>query len=351
MSADESSYNQGKPGRKAAKTDRGRAQVPTLMNVEPVVSGAVSPAPVPERLGTTLSLMLVDDHAILREGLRALLELESDFNVVGEAASYDEAVIMAARLQPDVVLTDIGMPGRSGLALVRELRAVCPQVRVVLLTAHASEEYIRAGLDCSADGYVLKDSGHAELMTAIRTVATGQQFLCKAVAGRVLASYLNRDEKVAAESAERHHRAREAGADAHRLGPVEQGRGARTEPERQDRREASRQPDAQARAAQCGGHRPLRAQPSPDLDRRQGSERQRARSDAQLKTRHLLATLAVLAFALRSLVPVGFMWAAGDGHVTVVACSDYAADAVALATHHHHHHQGAVAGRQFRRVR
>jgi DNA-binding NarL/FixJ family response regulator len=105
---------------------------------------------------------------------------------------------MAARLQPDVVLTDIGMPGRSGLALVRELRAVCPAVRVVLLTAHASEEYIRAGLDCSADGYVLKDSGHAELMTAIRTVATGQQFLCKAVAGRVLASYLNRDEKIAA---------------------------------------------------------------------------------------------------------------------------------------------------------
>ena len=198
MSANESTYNQGKPGRKAAKTDRGRAQVPTQMNGEPVVSGAVSAAPVPERLGTTLSLMLVDDHAILREGLRALLELESDFNVVGEAASYDEAVIMAARLQPNVVLTDIGMPGRSGLALVRELRAVCPQVRVVLLTAHASEEYIRAGLDCSADGYVLKDSGHAELMTAIRTVATGQQFLCKAVAGRVLASYLNRDEKVAA---------------------------------------------------------------------------------------------------------------------------------------------------------
>ena len=198
MTDDESPYNPTKPTRKAAKTNRGRAQVTTDMNVDPAIASTASSVPVPARLGTTLSLMLVDDHAILREGLRALLELESDFNVVGEAASYDEAVIMAARLQPDVVLTDIGMPGRSGLALVRELRAVCPQVRVVLLTAHASEEYIRAGLDCSADGYVLKDSGHAELMTAIRTVATGQQFLCKAVAGRVLASYLNRDEKVAA---------------------------------------------------------------------------------------------------------------------------------------------------------
>ena len=200
MTADESSYNQARPTRKAAKSDRGRAQVTSETSVEPIISGeAISaPAPAPARLGTTLSLMLVDDHAILREGLRALLELEADFKVVGEAASYDEAVVMAARLQPDVVLTDIGMPGRSGLALVRELRAVCPAVRVVLLTAHASEEYIRAGLDCSADGYVLKDSGHAELMTGIRTVATGQQFICKAVAGRVLASYLNRDEREAA---------------------------------------------------------------------------------------------------------------------------------------------------------
>ena len=196
MTADESPYNRAKPTRNAANTDRGRAQVATDMIVEPINYGA--PAPAPARLGTTLSLMLVDDHAILRDGLRALLELEPDFKVVGEAASYDEAVIMAARLQPDVVLTDIGMPGRSGLALVRELRAVCPTVRVVLLTAHASEEYIRAGLDCSADGYVLKDSGHAELMTAIRTVATGQQFLCKAVAGRVLARYLNREEREAA---------------------------------------------------------------------------------------------------------------------------------------------------------
>jgi DNA-binding NarL/FixJ family response regulator len=145
-----------------------------------------------------LSLMLVDDHAILREGLRALLEMEPDFKVIGEAASFDDAIVSVVRLRPDVVLTDIGMPGRSGLALVRELRAACPGMRIVLLTAHASEEYIRAGLDCRADGYVLKDSGQAELMTAIRTVATGQQFLCKAVAGQVLASYLNRDERVAA---------------------------------------------------------------------------------------------------------------------------------------------------------
>jgi DNA-binding NarL/FixJ family response regulator len=188
-------YHHPKSGKTPAGVDHDREREATEMNMESVLVGAEPAPPVPAGSGSRLSLMLVDDHAILREGLRALIELEPDFHVVGEAASVDEAVAMAARLQPDIVLTDIGLPGRSGLALVRELRGVCPAVRVVLLTAHASEEYIRAGLDCSADGYVLKDSGHAELMTAIRTVATGQQFLCKAVAGRVLASYLNRDER------------------------------------------------------------------------------------------------------------------------------------------------------------
>jgi len=166
-----------------------------------VISAGLAQA-TPATVDSRLSLVLVDDHAILREGLRALLELEPDFQVVGEAASVDEALSMVARLQPRIVLTDIGLPGRSGLALVRELRAACPLVRIVLLTAHASEEYIRAGLDCEADGYVLKDSGREELMLAIRTVATGQQYLCKAVAGRVLASYLDRSEGVGRKSSQ-----------------------------------------------------------------------------------------------------------------------------------------------------
>ena len=144
---------------------------------------------------TRLSLLLVDDHTILREGLRALLELQPDLYVVGEAGTFEEAIDFATRLQPDVVLTDIGLPGRSGLLLVRELRKVCPAARIVLLTAHASEEYIRAGLDARADGYVLKDCSHAELATAIRTVATGQHFLCKTVASRVLANYLHRGDQ------------------------------------------------------------------------------------------------------------------------------------------------------------
>ena len=151
--------------------------------------GADAPA-VPVEPGKPLTLFLFYDHTILRAGMRGLLELQLELRVAGESGTFEEALELAARLQPDVVLTDIGLPGRSGLLLVRELRKVCPAARIVLLTAHASEEYIRAGLDAKADGYVLKDSGHAELVAAIRAVAAGQHFLCKAVASRVLASYL-----------------------------------------------------------------------------------------------------------------------------------------------------------------
>jgi DNA-binding NarL/FixJ family response regulator len=145
-----------------------------------------------------LRLMLVDDHVILREGLRALLELEPGLKVVGEAGSVNVALQLAPDCRPDIVLTDIGLPGLSGLSLATELRKLCPGVRIILLTAYASEEYIRAGLDARADGYVLKDSGHAELLAAIHSVARGKQFLCKAVADTVLANYINRDEDGAA---------------------------------------------------------------------------------------------------------------------------------------------------------
>ena len=93
---------------------------------------------------------------------------------------------------PDIVLTDIGLPGRSGLSLIADLRNLSPDIRVILLTAHSSDEYIQAAVDVRADGYVLKDADHAELITAIRTVAKGQPFMCKTVANAVMANYLGR---------------------------------------------------------------------------------------------------------------------------------------------------------------
>jgi DNA-binding NarL/FixJ family response regulator len=167
-------------------SDTGRHKALAAATAGHTESAVASAAPA-----RRLTLLLVDDHAILREGLRALLELERDLVVVGEAGTFERALEQATVLQPDVVLSDIGLPGRSGLLLVRELRKACPNTRVVLLTAHGTEEYIRAGLDAQADGYVLKDSGHAELLNAIRTVAAGKQFLCNAVASLVLTTYMS----------------------------------------------------------------------------------------------------------------------------------------------------------------
>jgi DNA-binding NarL/FixJ family response regulator len=160
----------------------------------PLLDDSLLNFPEPPQSGKqgALRLLLADDHAILREGLRALLELDPGFTVVGEASSCDEALAKIAATQPDVVLCDIGMPGRSGLSAIADARRIAPATRIILLTAHSTQEYISAALDAQADGYVLKDSGHAELVLAIRTVAAGQPYLCRAIAKVVLATYMGR---------------------------------------------------------------------------------------------------------------------------------------------------------------
>ncbi|MHB8726438.1 MAG: response regulator [Casimicrobiaceae bacterium] len=142
-----------------------------------------------------LRLVLVEDHAILREGLRALIELEADFHVVGEFASVQESLDGIRDLQPDLVITDLALPGRSGIELLGEIRKLSPRTRKLVLTAHENEEHIRAALNAGADGYVLKDANSAELNLAIRAVSVGQQFLCKAVASKILVGYLSGDQR------------------------------------------------------------------------------------------------------------------------------------------------------------
>jgi DNA-binding NarL/FixJ family response regulator len=142
-----------------------------------------------------IRIVLVEDHSILREGLRALIEIESDFDVVGEFGSAEESLDGIRDLQPDLVVTDLGLPGRSGIELLAEIRRLSPRTRKLVLTAHENEEYTRAALNAGADGYVLKDANSAELMLAIRTVSMGQQFLCKAVASKILSGYLSGDQR------------------------------------------------------------------------------------------------------------------------------------------------------------
>jgi DNA-binding NarL/FixJ family response regulator len=148
-----------------------------------------------------IRIVLVEDHAILREGLKALIELESDFDVVGEFCSVDESLVGIGNLQPDIVVTDLGLPGRSGIELLSEIKRLSPMTRKLVLTAHENEEYIRAALNAGAEGYVLKDANSAELMLGIRTVSLGQQFLCRAIASKILSGYLSGDQRPASVTA------------------------------------------------------------------------------------------------------------------------------------------------------
>jgi len=148
-----------------------------------------------------IRIVLVEDHAILREGVKALMEMESDFEVVGDFCRVEESLEGIRDLQPDLVVTDLALPGRSGIELLAEIRRLAPKARKLVLTAYENEEYIRAALNAGADGYVLKDANSAELMLAIRTVSLGQQFLCKAIASKILSGYLSGDQRLSGAAA------------------------------------------------------------------------------------------------------------------------------------------------------
>src|SRR6202049_2897862 len=142
-----------------------------------------------------IRIVLVEDHAILREGLKALILMESDFDIVGEFESAEQSLAGIGELQPDIVITDLALPGRSGIELLADVKRLSPRTRKVVLTAHENEECIRAALNAGADGYVLKDANSAELNVAIRTLSVGQQFLCKAIASKILMGYLSGDQR------------------------------------------------------------------------------------------------------------------------------------------------------------
>jgi DNA-binding NarL/FixJ family response regulator len=130
----------------------------------------------------TIRVVLADDHAMVREGLRHVLHDEPGFSVVGEAASATEVVPLAISLAPDVILLDIAMPGGGGLAATAAIKRAIPGARVLLLSMYDSIEYVREGLRLGANGYLLKDSAGAELRSAIRAVQAGGTYLSPAIA-------------------------------------------------------------------------------------------------------------------------------------------------------------------------
>ena len=137
-----------------------------------------------------IRVLIVDDHGIMRAGIRSLLEGQPDIEIVGEASSGCEAIEQATLLQPDVVLMDIAMRGLSGLEATQAIREHNPQINVLALTMHDREEYFFAMLKAGALGYVLKESGPAELLAAIRAVHRGEAFLSPGVTKAVLEDYL-----------------------------------------------------------------------------------------------------------------------------------------------------------------
>ena len=140
-------------------------------------------------LSDPIRVVLADDHAVLRAGLRALLEAEPDMAVVGEAANGDEAVEQVRKLHPDVIVMDLAMPGLGGLAATRRISASETETRVLVLTVHAEEEYLLPVIDAGGSGYVTKTSADRDLVKAIRAVAKGEVFLYPHAAKLLLQRY------------------------------------------------------------------------------------------------------------------------------------------------------------------
>lgn len=139
-----------------------------------------------------IRVLIADDHIIVRSGVRLLLEAEADIRVIGEALDGNEVLAMAESLHPDVVLMDIAMPGMDGLEATRRLKDRWPDVQVLVLTMHRSDEYFFEMLKNGASGYVLKGADPSELIKAVRVVAKGEVFLYPTMAQKLLKDFLSR---------------------------------------------------------------------------------------------------------------------------------------------------------------
>ena len=133
-----------------------------------------------------IRVLIVDDHAVVREGLRTFLQLQDGIDVVGEASDGSEALEQATRLEPDVVLMDLVMPGLDGVGAMRQLRERSPQIRVIVLTSFLDDDRVMPAIQAGAAGYLLKDVDPVELAQAVRTASAGQAMLNPAVAARLV---------------------------------------------------------------------------------------------------------------------------------------------------------------------
>src|SRR5690349_10189754 len=142
------------------------------------------------------NILLADDHNIVRQGLRALLQIEPLFRLVGEASDGIEAVRLAERLKPDVLITDVMMPGLNGLEVTRQVTKSLPHTRIIILSMYTNDAYVFEAFRNGALGYVLKDSQAADLIQAVREVVAGRRYLSPPLSERALELYMRKVESV-----------------------------------------------------------------------------------------------------------------------------------------------------------
>jgi DNA-binding NarL/FixJ family response regulator len=138
-----------------------------------------------------ISVFIADDHAVVRDGLRLLLETQADMKVVGDAADGRQTVNQVLQFRPDVVIMDIAMPELNGIEATRQIREACPSTQVVILSMYATTEHIFRALQAGAKGYVLKESVGTEVVAAVRAVSSGRTYLSKKINNFMIYNYIN----------------------------------------------------------------------------------------------------------------------------------------------------------------
>jgi DNA-binding NarL/FixJ family response regulator len=151
-------------------------------------------------MGEKKKILIAEDHTILREGLKVLLSSNPDFSIVGEASDGREAVRGVEKFAPHLILMDLSMPKMDGLEAIQEIKKHWPKTKVLALTVHKTEEYVLACLKSGADGYILKDSTHSELLTAIKSVLDGERYLSPGISELVIDGYLEGKESLKSKS-------------------------------------------------------------------------------------------------------------------------------------------------------
>jgi two-component system response regulator NreC len=136
-------------------------------------------------------ILIAEDHTLFRQGLKALLSLEEDFEVVGEAGDGRQAIQRAEELKPDLILLDISMPRVDGMTAIKEIKRSSPEAKIVILTVHKTEEHVLETLKSGASGYILKDASHEEFLLAMRSVLEDKRYLSPDISARIVEGYLN----------------------------------------------------------------------------------------------------------------------------------------------------------------